>query len=117
VSNKRIKSLKNEVLDFVLTGDFSSWSVLISRKSFSDGAKHYAEVDFERKCLIINPHKEFIHFLPSVVHEILHIIYPRSQEKIIRRWENEIMDDLSPSEKTSLLNNIFTKGHVHWDEG
>lgn len=116
MSNKRIKSLKNEVLDFVSLGDFSNWVVKVSRKSFFDGAKHYAEIDPATKTLIINPYKELIYFLPSVIHEVLHIIHPRSQEKTIRRWENEVANDLSPSEKTAFLNNIFVKGNVLWDE-
>ena len=116
MSNKRIKLLKNKVIDFINSEEFKLWTILISRKAFPDGAKHYAEVDFDKKIMIINPYKEFVFFIETFVHETLHILHPRSFESTIRRWEKEVMTDLSPTEKTSLLNSFFRNGIVIWDE-
>lgn len=116
MSNRRIKLLKNKVIDFIKSEAFKEWTLHISRKAFYDGATHYAEVDLETKRIIVNPYKEFIHFLPCVVHEVLHILHPRSHESTVKRWDDEVNADLSPSEKTDLLVAIFTNGRVIWDE-
>jgi hypothetical protein len=103
------------VLRFLKSKDFfDQWDILISRKAFVDGTTHYAEVDEEERCIIINPYKEFIHFPASVVHEVLHILHPRSREKTILRWEHEVMTDISPSEITALLTRVFS--NIIWDE-
>lgn len=116
MANKRIKLLKNDVINYLNSFEFESWKILLSRKAFPDGAKHYAEVDCSLKRIIINPYKEFIYFVPSIVHEILHILYPRSFENTIKRWEKEVMTDMSPSETTALLASVFAEGKVIWDE-
>ena len=116
MSNKRIKVLKNRVIDYINSPEFKLWTILISRKAFPDGSKHYAEMDESLKRIIVNPYKEFIYFVPCVVHEVLHIMYTRSMEKTIKRWEREVMSDLSPTETTALLYSVFSSGKVIWDE-
>jgi hypothetical protein len=115
-ASKSTKRIKAEVLSFLATSEGQEWKILISRKGFLDGSTHYAEVCVDDKSIKVNPYKPFIECLASFVHEILHILYPRSYEKTIQRWEKAIIEDLSPSEKTSFLQLIFSHKLMSWDE-
>jgi len=110
-----VKARKAAIFKWLNT-ESDEWEVLISRKSLELGDAHYAEVDLEDKTIMINPYKTVNDFVASLVHEILHILNPRSYEKTILRWEAEIIHDMSPSEKTALLTLVFSKGMVQWDE-
>ncbi len=111
---KRVKLQKQSVLDFVTGDDIFNWKVVISRKALTEGVNHYAEVDFNRRCITINPHRSVVDSVRSIVHEILHILHPNSREKTVLRWENEIFTDLSPLETTMIIQQVY--GRAIWDE-
>jgi hypothetical protein len=116
MGQKEIRARKHAVFEFIHSQEFLNWTVRISQKALTMGTKHFAEVSVEEKLITVNPHKTVVQFLESIVHEILHVLHPRSREATILRWEREVMDDMSPSERTDLLTSLFFTRRVVWDE-
>jgi hypothetical protein len=114
-TNRATKKLKAEIFEFLASDAFKEWTVVFSSKSLAESSEHYGEVDLQAKIITINPRKPMIDCVSTLVHEILHILRPRSYEKTIYRWQGEIKKHLSPLEITSLLHAIFVS-KVIWDE-
>jgi len=113
-TNRATKRLKVEIFAFLASDEFKNWTIIFSHKSLTESSKHYAEVDIDNKIITVNPLKPFTECLLSIIHEILHILRPRSYEKTIRRWEHDIAEQMSPLETTSLISAVFS-GKVIWD--
>jgi len=113
-TNRATKKLKAEIFAFLGSDDFKEWTIVFSHKSLTESSNHYAEVDLANKIITVNPLKPFSECILSVIHEILHILRPRSYEKTIRRWEHDIAGHMSPLETTSLIAAVFTS-KVIWD--
>lgn len=111
-----IRSRKHAILEFLDSDEFANWTVRISQKSLTLGTRNYAEVSVHERLITVNPHKTMAQFVDSVVHEILHILYPTSRESSILRWEEAVINDMSPSEMTRLLTVLFSRKRVVWDE-
>lgn len=113
---KATRARKLLLLRFIESDEFLKWTIRISQKSLTMGTQHFAEVSLEERLITINPHKTMAQFMESVVHEILHILFPKSRENTILRWEQAVISDMSPSEMTKVLTVLFSRQRVVWDE-
>jgi hypothetical protein len=57
--------------------------------------------------IIIDPKKEFV---PSIIHECIHGIYPEHKEAKVMSIEKNIMNNISQSQVLSLLKCFYTFG-------
>lgn len=116
MGTKATRARKLHLLRFIESAEFANWVIRISQKSLTLGTHHFAEVSLDERLITINPHKTMAQFVESVVHELLHVLYPKSREDTILRWEQAVISDMSPSEITKLLAVLFSKQRVVWDE-
>jgi hypothetical protein len=117
----KVKTAKQEVMDFLASKDFQKHRVILSQKRLSGDAKmgsdYYGEVDVDNPeaDIIINPHKgNLTSMIDTIVHELLHILKPAAKEAAIRQLAHDVYHDLSPMEISTILAFAFSK--VIWDE-
>mgnify|MGYP001579449680 CR=1 FL=1 len=115
----RVKRRKNRFLKFIGSGEFQKYVLVLSRKRLAEGNDHYGEVAFHAgepsRYIIINPYNgNLATTICTIIHEILHIMNPKSKEKNIAKWELEIFNDLAPTEISVVLSLAFK--NIVWDE-
>lgn len=95
-------------------GVLEGFTVIVSKRALDD-THNFAEVDLVEKELVLHPGQgNLTEFVYTIMHEILHILYPKATEATVKRIEKSFKGLVTPSEMSQVFREAAQ--HVVWEE-
>lgn len=101
------------MINELLAGQPAGYSFIISEKQL-EGATDYGETDLEAKELILSSKKSLTDIVNTLIHEYLHVKFPRRPEESIYKLTHVLARELTNSDREILFRVLANR--AAWDD-